>query len=228
MIFSLSRRIARAGLGLGALIAMIGVADAGARSETVKFKPGAISATVSGRIKGYDGVDYLFDARAGQVISILFAPKNTACYFNVFAPGAATAVHIGSTGGNEFTGRLKADGKYRAQVYLMRSAARRNETCKYSMTIEISGGSAQKAPEPVKGAEELPMLRACVADVTKLFGVAQDKVRFENEAAVARTADGFAMTGEADNGAGGKKRFKCRFGGDRALKDVMALTSDGE
>ncbi|MCI4677287.1 hypothetical protein K9U39_19405 [Rhodoblastus acidophilus] len=228
MAVSFRGRMAGGGLWLSALIATTGVAAAAERIETVKFKPGSISATVSGKIKGYDGVKYLFEARAGQAISILFAPKNTACYFNVFAPGAAMAVHTGSINGNEFAANLTANGEYRAQVFLMRSAARRHETCRYSMTIEISGaGSAAKPPAPVKGAEELPMLRACVASAAKLYGVTQDKLRFKEEAAAAPSTNGFEMNGEADKGAEGRKQFKCLFGEDRVLKQVMPLNSDG-
>ena len=52
--------------------------------------------------------------------------------------GSDEAIHIGSSAGNEFGGTLGASGEYRAQVYLMRNAARRNETCNYSITFEIS------------------------------------------------------------------------------------------
>jgi hypothetical protein len=221
-------RIALSGVAMAVCCGLSAPAASADRSETVKFRPGAISATLSGRIKGYDGVNYLFDARAGQVVSILFSPKNRSCYFNVFAPGADTAVHIGSSNGNEFGANLTASGQYRAQVYLMRNAARRGETCKYSMTIEISGGAPASAPVgDVKGAEELLMLRACAEDATKLYGVTQDKVRFDEEGAVAPAPAGFEMRGEVDKGAEGRKQFKCLFSKDRALKQVMPLNSDG-
>lgn len=225
------RTYARSGLSGLAMAICCGLSiptAAADRSETVKFRPGAISATLSGRIKGYDGVNYLFDARAGQVVSILFSPKNRSCYFNVFGPGADTAVHIGSSNGNEFGANLTASGQYRAQVYLMRNAARRGETCKYSMTIEISGGAPVPAPAgDGAGAQELPMLRACVEETTKLYGVTQDKVRFDDEGAATPAPAGFEMRGEVDKGAEGRRRFKCVFGKDRALKQVTPLNSDG-
>jgi hypothetical protein len=231
MAHSKWRTHARSGLSGLAMAICCGLsvpAAAAERSETVKFEAGAISATLSGRIKGYDGVNYLFDARAGQVISILFSPKNRSCYFNVFGPGADMAVHIGSSNGNEFGANLTASGQYRAQVYLMRNAARRGESCKYSMTIEISGGAPVPAPAgDGGGAEELPMLRACAEDATKLYGVTQDKVRFDDEGAIAPAPAGFEMHGEVDKGAEGRKQFKCLFGKDRALRQVMPLNSDG-
>ena len=113
-------------------------ATAAEKTEAVKFKAGATSATIKGSIKGDNYVNYALNANAGQVMSILFAPSNASCYFNVLPPGSDEAIHIGSSAGNEFGGTLAASGEYRAQVYLMRNAARRNETCNYSITFEIS------------------------------------------------------------------------------------------
>jgi hypothetical protein len=113
-------------------------ATAAERTEAVKFKAGTTSATIKGSIKGDDYVNYALEASAGQVMSILFSPSNPRCYFNVLPPGSDEAIHIGSSVGNEFGGTLGASGEYRAQVYLIRAAARRNETCNYSITFEIS------------------------------------------------------------------------------------------
>ena len=113
-------------------------ATAAERTEAVKFKAGTTSATIKGSIKGDNYVNYALKANAGQVMSILFSPSNASCYFNVLPPGSDEAIHIGSSVGNEFGGTLDASGEYRAQVYLMRNAARRNETCNYSITFEIS------------------------------------------------------------------------------------------
>jgi hypothetical protein len=113
-------------------------ATASEKTEVVKFKAGATSATIKGSIKGDSFVNYALKANAGQVMSILFSPSNASCYFNVLPPGSDEAIHIGSSAGNEFAGTLGASGEYRAQVYLMRNAARRNETCNYSITFEIS------------------------------------------------------------------------------------------
>ena len=104
-------------------------ATAGDKTEEVQFKKGATSATISGSIKGEHAITYKLKANAGQVMSILFAPKNASCYFNLMPPGSDAAIHIGSTSGNEFAGTLGVGGEYKTQVYLMRNAARRNETC---------------------------------------------------------------------------------------------------
>jgi hypothetical protein len=113
-------------------------ATAAEKTEAVKFKAGTTSATIKGSIKGDDYINYALEANAGQVMSILFSPSNPRCYFNLLPPGSDEAIHIGSSVGNEFGGTLGSSGEYRAQVYLIRAAARRNETCNYSITFEIS------------------------------------------------------------------------------------------
>ena len=128
-------------LSLSSVPCPAGAAD---RSETVHFARGASSATLTGTVRGYDGVKYALGASAGQAMSVLFKPGNASCYFNVFAPGSDIAVFNGSTTGlNEYTANLAASGNYTVQVYLMRNAARRNESCSYSITFEISGRPSQ-------------------------------------------------------------------------------------
>ncbi len=81
------------------------------RTERVHFKKGATSATVAGTIKGYEGVDYVLGARAGQAMNVSMATDNTANYFNIIAPGKTDeAMFIGSTSGNQFDGTHAVNG----------------------------------------------------------------------------------------------------------------------
>ena len=74
--------------------------------------------------------------------------SNSAAYFNVLPPGSNhAAIFVGSTSGNQFTGTLPADGEYKLRVYLMRSAARRNEHANYTYTVGIPG---QRRGAPVR------------------------------------------------------------------------------
>ena len=59
-------------------------------------------------------------------------------------PGSEVALFVGSTSGNEWFGALPADGGYRVRVYLARSAARRNETARYALTVGIKGHADAK------------------------------------------------------------------------------------
>ena len=115
------------------------LAMAADQTTEVKFKPGATSATLKGSLKGYDTNSYLLGATAGQVLKVTLNPANRSCYVNVDAPDADEALFNGSIAGDDYSGTLTVDGDYKAMVYLMRNAARRNETCRYSITFEIDG-----------------------------------------------------------------------------------------
>jgi hypothetical protein len=112
-------------------------------SRPVHFAKGASSATLKGALKGDTTIDYKLRTKAGQTMSVTLKTTNAANYFNVLPPGSSdVAVFVGSTGGNEWTGQLAADGEYTIRVYLMRSAARRNETASYTLTVGIAGNAA--------------------------------------------------------------------------------------
>ncbi|RZM75414.1 MliC family protein [Leptolyngbya iicbica] len=117
----------------------------GNRTQRVQFASGATSATVEDRIVGYDSVDYVLNAQAGQYANISMATDNGANYFNILPPGSNDeAIFVGSTSGNQYEGTLPASGDYKIRVYLMRSAARRDEAANYrlEMVVAGSGGSA--------------------------------------------------------------------------------------
>jgi len=171
-------------VGLAALSSVPGFAAD--RTETVRFSAGATSASISGSIQGYDGVNYRLGAQADQAMSVLFNPDNTSCYFNVLPPGSQTAIFNGTVTGNEFASRLSESGDYAVQVYMMRNAARRNETCNYEITFEISGKSNQSNLEdleqqaPDDALEDNPVhfnrcdaRRACQQQFGDQYGVRQ-------------------------------------------------------
>ena len=111
------------------------VAADGIVSRPIQFAKGASSATVKGSFKGGTTIDYKLRAKAGQTMSVALKTSNGSNYFNVLPPGSNdVAIFVGSTDGNEWTGTLPADGEYTIRVYLMRNAARRNETANYTLT----------------------------------------------------------------------------------------------
>ena len=125
-------------LGVALLVSAAAAAD-DTRTERVQFKKGATSATVEDTIKGYQSVDYVLGARAGQSMNVSMATDNSANYFNILAPGKNDeAMFIGSTSGNQFEGKLPASGDYKIRVYLMRSAARRGEAANYRLEMIIN------------------------------------------------------------------------------------------
>ncbi len=122
------------------------VRAAAIETRRISFAPGTSSATVKGAISGDKTVDYTVRAKAGQTMSVTLKTSNPSNFFNVLPPGSNdVAVFVGSSGGNEWTGPLAADGEHTIRVYLMRSAARRNEHAEHTLTVGITGGAASDA-----------------------------------------------------------------------------------
>jgi hypothetical protein len=131
------------------LVAGAHAAGSRIRAEQVQFKKGEAGATLEGKIKGDEIVDYELRAAAGQSLVVLFKPGNPSAYFNVLPPGSDEAVFVGSSSGNRFQGELAKDGAYTIRVYLMRSAARRNESASYTLEVGLSGAAGKaEAPPP--------------------------------------------------------------------------------
>ena len=121
------------------------------QQTVVSFAKGTSAQTLKDSIKGDQDHSYIVDARAGQTLTVDFKPSNASAYFNVIAPGADSAMFIGSSGGNRFSGPLTTSGRHTVQVYLMRNAARRGEVANYTITIGVTGAAAA-APRPSQDA----------------------------------------------------------------------------
>lgn len=116
------------------------VADNGIQTQRVQFAKGANSAVVKGTIKGSQTIDYVLHASQGQSMNVSMATDNGANYFNILAPGETeVAFFNGSVSDNQYEGTLPATGDYKIRVYLMRSAARRNEVANYRLETIVSG-----------------------------------------------------------------------------------------
>ncbi len=119
------------------------------REVPVHFAKGETGATLKGKLKGHETVDYTLQARAGQSMVVLLKTTTASAYFNVLPPGSETALFVGSTSGERFEGTLPADGIYRIRVYLMRSAARRNEKASYTLDVGVSEAASTPQAGPV-------------------------------------------------------------------------------
>lgn len=116
------------------------------RTERVQFAKGATSAVIKGRLKGDSVVDYLVRGGAGQTITVSLKRSNLRNYFNVLPPGSRdVAMYAGQTG-EDFKGVLPTDGDYAIRVYLVRAAARRNETSNYTLNINVTGKALTPVP----------------------------------------------------------------------------------
>jgi len=109
------------------------------RQESVHFAKGVSAATIKGVLKGDQAIDYRVRAGAGQTLAVTLRGSNAQNYFNILPPGSAdVAMFVGQDGGG-YKGLLPTDGDYTVRVYLMRPAARRNESSTYTLTVGITG-----------------------------------------------------------------------------------------
>lgn len=131
-----------------ALIAMAFSASAShaeeMRAVDVRFAAGTSQAVLSDAIVGYDSMLYRVGAEAGQTMRVALSPSNGATYFNVYAPGRGPGDEALAAGQNtqplnDWSGILPASGEYTVSVFMMRSAARRNERSDFTIDISING-----------------------------------------------------------------------------------------
>ena len=83
---------------------------------------------------------------AGQKLTVDLKASNSQNYFHVMVAGSGNPLFIGTTSRNCFSGPLLIDGDVTVRVYLLQSAARRNETNTYSLRVSSAG--IQLAPVP--------------------------------------------------------------------------------
>ena len=208
-------------IAIALLAVAIGSVNADDANRKVVFPKGATATTVAGKISGRDGVNHLIDSGAGQTMQILFAPSNRSCYINVFTPGATEAAHIGSSAGNEFGVEHTKAGTYRVQTYLMRNAARRNETCRYRLSIEITG-----TPGGISaGVSDSMKQDVCKSEAAAMYGVEPRRIAV---GPVRNLPGSSEIDGTADKKAEGTKKLRCIFRPDGKFDHIMAMTSDGE
>jgi hypothetical protein len=139
------------------------------RTEQVHFKAGANSAVIEGKITGFETIDYVLEASKGQHMNVSMATKNGANYFNILAPGEnEVAIFNGSVKGNQYEGVFPESGAYKVRVYMMRSAARRNEVAKYRLEMVVTG-AAEKAARDATAASPNTGQAALAVDKAKML-----------------------------------------------------------
>ncbi|MFN6994894.1 MAG: hypothetical protein ACK4PH_11885 [Aquincola tertiaricarbonis] len=134
---------------LGVQVPLAAQAANGA-GPAVHFAAGQTTTQLRGSVQGDADATFVVDARAGQTLSATLSAKSASLNFNISAPGAMEALFIGSVQGADARVLLPADGLYRVQVYLVRSAARRNERAAFTLQLGVSG---QPLP-PLAGAQD--------------------------------------------------------------------------
>ena len=141
------------------------------RTQTVKFPRGASGITIKDTISGRESVRYSVGASAGQRMDVQLDTSNASNYFDITAPGASEALFNSSTSGNSASVTLQSSGNYVVDVYLMRNAARRNESAHYSLIIQVEGKAAP-APSRTSPGQDLADGLSGGPDEWRVAGVA--------------------------------------------------------
>ena len=103
--------------------------------QRVRFQSGHSSATLKGRIIGFDTKDYVVEARAGQAMAVRLSSSNPSTYFVIYSiNGRATDMNETT----EWSESLSESGDYVIRVFMMRSAARRKgAAANFTLSISI-------------------------------------------------------------------------------------------
>lgn len=124
-------------IGLSIVIAPLAMADNGIKTQQVHFKKGESGATIKGKIKGDETLDYTIVASKGQNMVVILEGKP---YFNVLPPSSnGEALFVGSTSGNNYEGVLPSSGTYTIRVYQMGAASDGGKTNNFKLDIGVSG-----------------------------------------------------------------------------------------
>lgn len=117
---------------------------------TVHLSDTNTSALLSGSIRGYETKDYIVHTAPGQQLAADLKSTSTSAFFNVLPPASDVALFIGSIGGSSWSGTIHDEGAYTIRVYLMRNAAKRDETADYTLRVKLSGRKADANLAPPK------------------------------------------------------------------------------
>ena len=142
-----------------------------AETQRVQFPAGQSGTVIRNSISGFNSVEYLLGAQAGQRMVVEMSTSNPSAYFNIYAPGNAPgrseAMFIAASSGLRYEGVLPSSGDYMVQVFINRNAARRDESASYQLDISIGGSGAQTAASQPDYADGL----AGGPDYWEVFGV---------------------------------------------------------
>jgi hypothetical protein len=185
------RTTAISALGLAALVGLFQAAPGLAQTvmQHVSFPAGSDGATRIGAITGDEAVRSLLGARAGQRMTVKMTTTSASAFFNITAPGATEALHIGSVAGNSFDGILPAGGTHAVEVFLTRNAARRGEAADFTVTFQITGTGADGEVQPdfadglMRGRDFWAVTGLSVGDSLNLRGGPLTKDRVMGQAA---------------------------------------------
>lgn len=116
-----------------ATVGPIGQAAASDNTEKIKLRDGH-SLSRSGSIKHGSTLTYKFAGKKGQSLSLNFVATQGSCGFDVYSPGMAVPMFLGTSGVGAFSGKLPSNGDYRVKIQNKLSGA--TDRCEFNITFK--------------------------------------------------------------------------------------------
>jgi hypothetical protein len=105
-------------------------AESDAKVGTIKFQPGATTATVEGTVASKQIARYTFDASAGQPATIAIASPNQDVLLTLIDP-QGNPIQRYQSGGSSWSGKLTRSGTYTIDAFAA------GQTSTFSIKVEI-------------------------------------------------------------------------------------------
>ncbi|WP_108662950.1 DUF992 domain-containing protein [Acuticoccus kandeliae] len=120
----------------------------GTSRQRVAFDAGTTGTSIEGKISGHGGIDYVVNAKAGQVLAVSMDAAGVG-YFNILPPGVdGAAVFIGSRDGDAFEETLDEGGDWIIRTYLMGGDRDEGRTVPFRLKIAVVDGAASSPAAP--------------------------------------------------------------------------------
>jgi hypothetical protein len=105
----------------------------------VTFNESSATRSFDDAIGGFEAVSYVVQLRQGQSLVVSLASNNISNSFDIYAPNESKPVYIGGDSGNFHRLLAKTSGDYRVKVFLLRLAARDNQSAHYTLELKLAG-----------------------------------------------------------------------------------------
>ncbi len=105
--------------------------------ERLELQTGAAPRVIESSITGEQIIDYVIAGEPSQILSVDLQTTNASNYFNISRADSPEALFIGSTRGTVADIPLPETGEYVVRIYLVRAAARRNESARFSLALGL-------------------------------------------------------------------------------------------
>ncbi len=109
--------------------------------RTVRVDPAAATGgtVITGGVRGDESAEHIVAAKAGQILSVDLLSSNASANFNVLPADSQEALFVGSTSGAVADLSAPEKDDYVMRIYLMRNAARRDVTVRYTLGLGLGG-----------------------------------------------------------------------------------------